>query len=51
MNSTSFCDIEEKNAGSRQPDEEWKFWLPVTSTITDAELQEFENRNWVYFPR
>lgn len=44
------CDIEEKMLAPGQPDEEWKFWLPVTSTITDSELQEFETEIGFIFP-
>ncbi|MGE8556225.1 MAG: SMI1/KNR4 family protein [Chryseobacterium jejuense] len=44
------CDIEIEMLAPDQPDEEWKFWLPVTSTVTDAELQEFELETGFIFP-
>ncbi|UHO38485.1 SMI1/KNR4 family protein [Chryseobacterium capnotolerans] len=43
-------DIEDKMLAPDQPDEEWKFWLPVTSTITDDELHEFEAEAGFTFP-
>lgn len=44
------CDIEEEMLAPVQPDEEWKFWLPVQSTVTDAELQELEKEIGFIFP-
>ena len=44
------CDIEEEMLAPDQPDEEWKFWLPVKSTVTDAELQELEEETGFVFP-
>ncbi|WP_153396476.1 SMI1/KNR4 family protein [Chryseobacterium vaccae] len=44
------CDIEEAMLAPDQPDEEWKFWLPVKSTVTDTELQELEAETGFVFP-
>ncbi|WP_347217920.1 SMI1/KNR4 family protein [Chryseobacterium sp.] len=44
------CDIEAEMLAPDQANEEWKFWLPIKSTITDAELQEFETETGFAFP-
>ncbi|MBP2618333.1 SMI1/KNR4 family protein [Chryseobacterium jejuense] len=44
------CDIEKEMLAPDQPDDEWKFWLPVTSTVTDAQLKEFEKETGFVFP-
>ncbi|MDN3690830.1 SMI1/KNR4 family protein [Chryseobacterium tructae] len=43
-------DIEDKMLAPVQPDEEWKFWIPVKSTVTDTELQELEKETGFVFP-
>lgn len=43
-------EIEEKMLAPNQSDEEWKFWLPLTSTITDVELQGLEAETGFNFP-
>ncbi|MDR2237518.1 MAG: SMI1/KNR4 family protein [Chryseobacterium sp.] len=44
------CDIEKEMLAPDQPVEEWKFWLPVKSTVTDAEISEFEAETGFVFP-
>lgn len=44
------CDIEKEMLAPDQSDEEWKFWLPVESTVTDCELLEFEKETRFVFP-
>ncbi|MGG5209526.1 SMI1/KNR4 family protein [Chryseobacterium sp. MIQD13] len=44
------CEIEKEMLAPEQPDDEWKFWLPIKSTVTDTDLQEFETETGFIFP-